>query len=146
MSGRPKAVADIGDAAKIPLPVDISISAEGDLLWVDTWNDGTVHLFDIRDPHAPKQIFEQKIGEQLNMVSESWDGKRVYFTSSLLANWDKTAPAGPDLQYFKLYDWDGKTLEARIHASTSSPKNSVPRTRCASARIRCTAKHRRREC
>jgi hypothetical protein len=24
------------------------------------------------------------------MVSESWDGKRVYFTSSLLANWDKT--------------------------------------------------------
>ena len=23
------------------------------------------------------------------MVSESWDGKRVYFTSSLLANWDK---------------------------------------------------------
>ena len=23
------------------------------------------------------------------MVSQSWDGKRVYFTSSLLANWDK---------------------------------------------------------
>ncbi len=64
-------------------------------VWVNTWNDGKVRLYDIRDPHAPKQIFDQKIGEQVNMVSQSWDGKRVYFTSSLLANWDKTAPAGP---------------------------------------------------
>lgn len=105
-----KAVADIGDASLMPLPVDISISADDDLLWVDTWNDGMARLFDISDPHAPKQVFEQKIGEQLNMVSQSWDGKRVYFTSSLLANWDKTAPAGPDLQYLKLYTWDGAAL------------------------------------
>jgi methanethiol oxidase len=105
-----KAVADIGDAAKLPLPVDISISADDDYLWVDTWNDGKTRLFDIRDPDAPKQVLEQKIGEQVNMVSQSWDGKRVYFTSSLLANWDKVAPAGPDLQYFKLYHWDGHAL------------------------------------
>jgi selenium-binding protein 1 len=121
-----KAVADIGDASKIPLPVDISISAEGDLLWVDTWNDGMVHLYDIRDPHAPKQIFEQKIGEQLNMVSESWDGKRVYFTSSLLANWDKTAPAGPDLQYFKLYNWDGKALTKAFSIDFVAEKLGAP--------------------
>jgi selenium-binding protein 1 len=121
-----QAVADIGDASKIPLPVDISISAEGDLLWVDTWNDGTVHLYDIRDPHAPKQIFEQKIGEQLNMVSESWDGKRVYFTSSLLANWDKTAPAGPDLQYFKLYNWDGKALTKAFSIDFVAEKLGAP--------------------
>jgi selenium-binding protein 1 len=105
-----KAVADIGDAAKIPLPVDISISAEDNLLWVNTWNDGLVHLYDISDPHAPKQLFEQKIGEQVNMVSQSWDGERLYFTSSLLANWDKTGPSGPDLQYFKLYGWDGEKM------------------------------------
>lgn len=106
-----KAVADIGDASKIPLPVDISISADDDHLWVNTWNDGKVRLFDISDPHAPSQIFEQQIGEQINMVSQSWDGERVYFTSSLLANWDKTASAeGNDLQYFKLFSWDGKTL------------------------------------
>ena len=121
-----QAVADIGDASKIPLPVDISISAEGDLLWVDTWNDGMVHLYDIRDPHAPKQIFEQKIGEQLNMVSESWDGKRVYFTSSLLANWDKTAPAGPDLQYFKLYNWDGKALTKAFSIDFVAEKLGAP--------------------
>jgi len=105
-----KAVADIGDASKIPLPVDISISADDGLLWVDTWNDGMVRMFDISDPFKPVQVFEQRIGEQVNMVSQSWDGERVYFTSSLLANWDKQESTGGDLQYFKLYRWDGESL------------------------------------
>ena len=65
-------------------------------------------------PHAPKQVFDQQIGEQVNMVSESWDGKRVYFTSSLLANWDKTTSTGGDLQFFKLYSWDGKALKPAV--------------------------------
>ncbi len=121
-----KAVADIGDASKIPLPVDISISAEDDLLWVDTWNDGKVHLYDIRNPQAPKQIFEQQIGEQLNMVSESWDGKRVYFTSSLLANWDKTTSTGGDLQFFKLYAWDGKALQPQFNIDFVKEKLGSP--------------------
>ncbi|HEY5647535.1 MAG TPA: selenium-binding protein SBP56-related protein, partial [Pseudomonadales bacterium] len=94
-----------------PLPVDISISAEDDLLWVNTWNDGMVRMFDISDPFKPVQVFEQNIGEQVNMVSQSWDGKRVYFTSSLLANWDKQESTGGDLQYFKLYHWDGESLK-----------------------------------
>ena len=105
------AVADIGDAKKIPLPVDISIAADDSTLWVNTWNDGMARLFDISDPFKPKQVFQQKIGDQVNMVSQSWDGKRVYFTSSLLANWDKTQGAQGDLQFFKAYDWDGKTLK-----------------------------------
>lgn len=105
-----KDVADIGDASKIPLPVDISISADDRLLWVNTWNDGLVRQFDISDPFKPVQVMAQRVGEQVNMVSQSWDGKRLYFTSSLLSNWDKQAPAGPDLQYFKLYKWDGKSL------------------------------------
>lgn len=109
-----EAVADIGDASKVPLPVDISIAADDSLLWVNTWNDGKTHLFDISNPHAPKQVLEQQIGEQVNMVSQSWDGKRVYYTSSLLANWDKTESAGGDLQYFKLYEWDGKALKPKF--------------------------------
>ena len=108
-----KAVADIGDAAKIPLPVDISISADDSLLWVNTFNDGKVRLFDISDPHAPTQILEQQIGEQVNMASQSWDGERIYFTSSLLGNWDKTDGEN-DLQYLKLYGWDGEQLEHRF--------------------------------
>jgi len=105
-----EAVADIGDASKIPLPVDISIAADDQLLWVDTWNDGMVRLFDISNPHKPVQVFEQQVGEQVNMVSQSWDGERVYFTSSLLANWDKQESTGGDLQYFKAYGWDGERL------------------------------------
>jgi len=105
-----KPVADIADASKIPLPVDISISADDSLLWVNTWNDGMTRVFDIRDPHAPKEIFTRRIGEQVNMVSQSWDGKRVYFTSSLLANWDKKQGAPGELQYFKAFNWDGSAL------------------------------------
>ncbi len=84
-----KAVADIGDPSKVPLPVDISISADDRLLWVDTFMDGKARAFDISDPHAPKQVYEKQIGKQINMASQSWDGSRIYFTSSLLANWDK---------------------------------------------------------
>jgi selenium-binding protein 1 len=43
------------------------------------------------------------------MVSQSWDGKRVYFTSSLLANWDKKG--AEDEQFLKGYAWDGKELK-----------------------------------
>jgi selenium-binding protein 1 len=103
-----KEVADIGDPAKVPLPVDISLGADDRTLWVDTFMDGTARLFDVSDPHAPKQVYEKKIGSQINMVSQSWDGGRVYFTSSLLANWDKKGK--DDEQYLKAYAWDGREL------------------------------------
>jgi selenium-binding protein 1 len=60
-------------------------------------------------PFHPKQVCEKKIGSQLNMVSQSWDGKRVYFTSSLFANWDKKGEE--DEQYLKAYTWDGTKLD-----------------------------------
>jgi selenium-binding protein 1 len=103
-----KEVADIGDPSQVPLPVDISIAANDSLLWVDTFMDGKARLFDISDPMAPKQIYERKIGKQLNMVSQSWDGDRVYFTSSLLANWDKKGEDNE--QYLKAFTWNGKEL------------------------------------
>jgi len=105
------AVADVGDPAKIPLPVDASISSDDQRLWVDTFMDGTARLFDISDPQHPKEIYNKKIGSQLNMVSQSWDGKRVYFSSSLLANWDKKGDDNE--QFVKLYAWDGKELTPR---------------------------------
>ena len=43
------------------------------------------------------------------MISQSWDGKRVYITSSLLANWDK---GGADNeQFLRGFTWDGKELK-----------------------------------
>jgi selenium-binding protein 1 len=102
-------VAAIGDPAKVPLPVDISLSSDDRTLWVTTFMDGKARLFDVSDPHKPRQVYEKVIGSQLNMVSQSWDGKRVYFSSSLLSNWDKKGE--DDQQFVKAYRWDGKTLQ-----------------------------------
>ena len=103
-----KAVADIGDPSKLPLPVDISIASDNSLLWVDTFMDGKTRVYDISDPFTPKQVYEHQVGKQINMLSQSWDGSRVYFTSSLLANWDKKGDDNE--QYLKGFEWNGKEL------------------------------------
>lgn len=103
-----KAVANIGDPASTPLPVDMSITADSRGVCVNTFMDGTTRYFDLSNPEAPKQTYAKKTGSQVNMVSQSWDGKRVYVSSSLLAKWDKTGP--DDEQFVKLYGWDGKEL------------------------------------
>ena len=104
-----KEVGTIGDPAKIPLPVDISITRDGKGLWVNTFMDGTTRYFDLSNPEAPKQTYEKVTGKQVNMISQSWDGKRIYITSSLLANWDK---GGADNeQFLRAFTWDGKELK-----------------------------------
>ena len=86
--------------------------------------DGMVRVFDVVNPRAPKVVYERKIGPQVNMVSQSWDGKRLYFTSSLLANWDGTG--GDDAQFLKAYTWDGKTLEPLFELDFRSEKLGRP--------------------
>ncbi len=103
-----KEVATIGDPAKIPLPVDISISADGKGLWVNTFMDGMTRYFDLTDPEAPKQTYAKQTGKQVNMVSQSWDGKRVYLTSSLLEKWDKVG--ADNEQFLRGFSWNGKEL------------------------------------
>lgn len=115
-----KDVADIGEPAKVPLPVDISISSDDKTLWVNTFMDGKTRRFDISDPFHPKQTFEQKIGAQVNMVSSSWDGKRLYYTSSLLANWDKKG--ADNEQFFKAYSWDGTKLSEQFSIDFTKEK------------------------
>jgi selenium-binding protein 1 len=104
-----KEVGTIGDPAKIPLPVDISITRDGKGLWVNTFMDGTTRYFDLSNPEAPRQTYEKVTGKQINMISQSWDGTRLYITSSLLANWDK---GGADNeQFLRAFAWDGKELK-----------------------------------
>jgi selenium-binding protein 1 len=104
-----KEVAPIGEAKGGVLPVDISLSADDKRLFVDCFGDGKCRVFDISDPQKPKQIYEKEIGRQVNMVSQSWDGKRFYFTSSLLARWDKSG--ADNEQFLRAYNWDGKELK-----------------------------------
>ena len=102
-----KEVGTIGDGKQIP--VDISITRDGKGLWVNTFMDGKTRYFDLSDPGNPKQTYEKATGKQVNMISQSWDGKRVYITSSLLANWDK---GGADNeQFLRAFTWDGKELK-----------------------------------
>jgi methanethiol oxidase len=103
-----KEVGTIGEPAKIPLPVDISITRDGKGLWVNTFMDGQTRYFDLSNPEAPKQTYAKATGKQINMISQSWDGKRLYITSSLLANWDK---GGADNeQFLRAFTWNGKEL------------------------------------
>jgi selenium-binding protein 1 len=117
-------VGTIGDPAKIPLPVDISIAADAKTLWVNTFMDGTTHLFDISDPTKPVQIYEKVTGKQVNMISQSWDGKRVYITSSLLKNWDKKGDDNE--QVLRAYDWDGKDLKLKFEVDFIAEKLGRP--------------------
>jgi selenium-binding protein 1 len=119
-----QAVADIGDPSQVPLPVDITISADDQHLWVDTFMDGKTRLFDISDPFNPKQVYEREIGKQINMASQSWDGKRIYYTSSLLANWDKKGEDNE--QYFKAFDWNGSELVPKFEIDFTAEKLGRP--------------------
>jgi selenium-binding protein 1 len=115
-----KEVGTIGDPAKIPLPVDISITRDGTGLWVNTFMDGTTRYFDLSNPESPKQTYSKITGKQVNMVSQSWDGKRVYITSSLLANWDK---GGTDNeQFLRGFTWDGKELKPAFEVDFTAEK------------------------
>jgi len=107
-----KDVAPIGEVKGGVLPVDISLSADDKTLFVDSFGDGKCRVFDVSDPQHPKQIYEKQIGKQVNMVSQSWDGKRLYFTSSLLANWDKKG--ADNEQFLRAFAWDGKELQPRF--------------------------------
>ena len=70
------------------------------------------------------------------MLSQSWDGKRVYFTSSLLDNWDMREGDEGDLQYFKAYNWNGSSLEHKFSIDFIKEKLGVP-TKCVLDRIHC---------
>ncbi|WP_024537779.1 methanethiol oxidase [Comamonas badia] len=115
-----KDVADIGDPSKVPLPVDISITADGKGLWVNTFLDGKTRYFDMTDPEHPKETYSITTGPQVNMVSQSWDGKRVYLTSSLLANWDKKGKDNE--QVLRAFDWDGQKLTEKFEVDFAALK------------------------
>ena len=119
-----KEVGDIGDPSKVPLPVAFTLSSDDRLLWVDTFMDGKVRTFDISDPFHPVQVYEKRIGSQVNMVSTSWDGKRLYFTSSLLSKWDKKGQGNE--QFIKSFDWDGKELKERFAIDFTREKLGRP--------------------
>lgn len=117
-------VGHVGPAGQGVLPVDLSLSADDNLLFVDSFGDGKCRVYDVSDPHKPKLIHEKPIGRQVNMVSQSWDGKRLYFTTSLLANWDKSGEDNE--QFVKGYNWDGHELKPTFTVDFKEQKLGRP--------------------
>jgi methanethiol oxidase len=101
-----QSVATVGDPAKRPVPVDLSLSLDDRLLFVVTAADGFCHVFDVTDPHHPKLLAQEKIGAHLGRVSQTWYGGRLYFSSSFLSAWDQ----GDRSQFVGAYRWDGARL------------------------------------
>ena len=100
-----KNIAEIGPN----LPVDISIAPDDSKIYVNSYGDGTMRIYDVSNPFEGKLLQEMKLGDQANMVSSSWDGKRVYATSSLLSKWDK-----PGDQWLKAFAWEDGKLVAKF--------------------------------
>jgi len=97
-----KNIAEIG----ANIPVDISIAPDDSKIYVNSFGDGTLRVYDVTNPFEGKLVETVKLGEMANMVSSSWDGKRLYATNSLLSKWDK-----PGDYWLKAYAWeDGKLV------------------------------------
>ncbi len=104
-----KEVADIGEPGSPTFPGSIVITNDDNFLWAQGNADGISRLFDISDPHHPKAIYQKKIGSQINMGSSSWDGSRLYYTSSALSKWDRSDEEAE--QFVRGYNWDSKELK-----------------------------------
>ncbi|HKA61827.1 MAG TPA: selenium-binding protein SBP56-related protein [Methylomirabilota bacterium] len=100
-----KNIAEIGANIR----VDISIAPDDSKIYVNSYGDGTMRIYDVSNPFEGQLIQEMKLGDQANMVSSSWDGKRVYATSSLLSKWDK-----PGDQWLKAFAWEDGKLVAKF--------------------------------
>jgi selenium-binding protein 1 len=85
-------------------------------VYVNTFGDGSMRIYDVTNPLEGKLLQTIKLGEQANMVSTSWDGKRVYATTSLLSKWDK-----PDAKHWlKAFAWEGETLVPKFSVDFAS--------------------------
>jgi selenium-binding protein 1 len=103
-----------------PLLTDINLSVDDRFLYASCWGTGEMRQYDVSDPFQPRLIGGVHIGgivrrtphpakpdQPLNggpqMVEVSRDGRRVYFTNSLYASWDKQFyPQGIDGWMVKL--------------------------------------------
>lgn len=104
-------VADLNDASLDPFAIDLSLSANRQLLWVNSWASGTTYAFDVSDIRSPRRLFGHKIGAQLSKTAQSSDGNRLYFTSSLRETWDKRSGKPGEVQFFKAFTLQAQSLE-----------------------------------
>jgi selenium-binding protein 1 len=122
-----------GFGAVAPLLSDLNLSLDDQRLYASCWGTGETRQYDVSDPNNPKLIgsihlggivrkasHPARPGKTLNggpqMVELSRDGKRVYYTNSLYAAWDKQFyPEGLDSWMVKVdVKPDGMALDPKF--------------------------------
>ena len=119
-----KDVATIGDPSKIPLPVDISIAADGKGLWVNTFMDGKTRYFDLSNPEAPKQTYRRKPASRSTWSRRA--GTASASTSPRRCSPTGTRRARTTSSSCALYHWNGKELQeqcrGRLQQGEAGPR------------------------
>ncbi|MHC5536765.1 selenium-binding protein SBP56-related protein [Singulisphaera rosea] len=85
------------------LPADLRQSPDDRYLFVSCFGDNLLQQWDVADPDAPKLVSTVSPGVQPNMMHNTFDGKRMYVTNSLLSTldhagrfWIRLVHIGPD--------------------------------------------------
>jgi selenium-binding protein 1 len=119
-------VASIGGEGGV-LPVDISLSADDRTLFVDCFGAANAVCMTSESTQAPPDSREANRTAAQHGLAKSWDGKRLYFSSSLLAHWDK---GGDDNEQFVrlLVEWQRTHTGLRAgfrRARTRAPPHAL---------------------
>jgi methanethiol oxidase len=106
-----KEVADIGDPAKIPLPVDISIGRRRQGLWVNTFMDGKARYCTTFPTHAPKEIYRSTSAAGQHGVAELGRQARVFHRRRCWPTGTRSRVRWRSAVLQDAYNWDGKELK-----------------------------------
>ena len=142
-TGRPRRSPTSATPSKIPLPVDISISADDTRLWVDTWNDGKTRLFDISRPASSEADLrgEDRRADQHGVAELGREARLLHLVAARELGQDRGRPG--DLQYFKATPGTARSSTPQVRDRLRRRRSSARRTRCASALARSTPPRRR---
>ena len=101
---------------------EVARRQDGKGLWVNTFMDGMTRYFDLSNPEQPKETYQKHTGSQVNMISQSWDGKRVYTTSSLLARFLGQESKTDNEQFLRAFKWDGTRAHSGVRSGLQRKK------------------------
>lgn len=114
---------DLGPVAR-DIVVDLSLSGDGDALWITTGRDGRVHLYDVTNPQRPVLRYSARSPHQLGSVVQTMDGTRLYFGSASVTA-GTSAPRAP--HHVTAMQWDGVRLLPRFSIDFRAAGLGLPR-------------------
>ena len=106
------------------LPVDISLSADDKTLFVIASATASAASSTCRIRISRNRFTRSKSAGRSTWCRRAGTGRRLYFTSSLLARWDKKGDDNE--QFVRAYAWDGKELKPTFELDFTALKLGRP--------------------